>query len=127
MEYAQELELSLHYLKSNAALKSLEQDPYWPKWHSPWWHMLLLHEMGLVGEIPKSVIAAYVKAINKMPLKIFPIHPGDLPEGIDPYRGSPCHCQLGNLYQVLAAYGVDVDKEVPWIRPWFLLLRTMGS
>ena len=120
MEYAQELELSLHYLKSNAALKSLEQDPYWPKWHSPWWHMLLLHEMGLVGEIPKSVIAAYVKAINKMPLKIFPIHPGDLPEGIDPYRGSPCHCQLGNLYQVLAAYGVDVDKEVPWIRPWFL-------
>jgi hypothetical protein len=24
------------------------------------------------------------------------------------------------VYQVLSAYGVDVDKELPWIRPWFL-------
>lgn len=27
---------------------------------------------------------------------------------------------LGNVYQVLAARGVDVDSEAPWIRPWFL-------
>ena len=43
-----------------------------------------------------------------------------LPEGVDPHRGYPCHCQLGNVYQVLAAYGLDVDKKLPWIRPWFL-------
>jgi hypothetical protein len=55
-----------------------------------------------------------------MPLKIFPIQPGELPPGLDPYRGTPCHCQLGNVYQVLAEWGVDVDKELPWIRPWFL-------
>ena len=40
--------------------------------------------------------------------------------GLDPYRDSPCHCQLGNAYQVLAAWGVDVDTELPWIRPWLL-------
>jgi hypothetical protein len=43
-----------------------------------------------------------------------------MPAGIDPYRGSPCHCQVGNVYQVLAAWGLNVDKELPWIRPWFL-------
>jgi len=60
------------------------------------------------------------KSLNRIPLKIFPIHPKDMPEGVDPYRGSPCHCQLGNVYQVFAAWGVDVDQELPWIRPWFL-------
>lgn len=120
MDYSQELELSLHYLQSEAALKSIRTDSYWPKWDSPWWHMLLLHEMGLVKEIPDSVVAAYISAVNKMPLKIFPIHPGDLLEGVDPYRGVACHCQLGNVYQVLAARGVDVDLEAAWIRPWLL-------
>ena len=120
MDYQQELEASIRYLKSEKALKSLALDAYWPKWDSPWWHMLLLHEMRMTKEIPDAVITAYVEAINRIPLKIFPIHPEDMPPGIDPYRGSPCHCQLGNVYQVLAGRGVDVDKEVPWIRPWFL-------
>jgi hypothetical protein len=120
MEFARELELSLRYLKSDAALKSLQADAYWPKWDSSWWHMLLLYEMGLVAEIPEPVVSAYIEAINKIPLKVFPIQPEDMPKGIDPYRGSPCHCQLGSVYQVLAARGVDVDQSVPWIRPWFL-------
>lgn len=120
MEYAAELEQSLRYLKSVAALQAIRQDPYWPKWDHPWWHMLLLHEMGLTREIPASLMTAYVEAMNGIPLKIFPIQPGDLPEGVDPQRGTPCHCQLGNAYQVLAAYGVDVDRELPWIRPWLL-------
>lgn len=120
MDYQQELEASLRYLKSEKALKSLALDAYWPKWDSTWWHMLLLHEMGLTNEIPEAITAAYVTAINKMPVKIFPVHKEDMPPDVDPYRGSPCHCQLGNVYQVLAARGVDVDQEVNWIRPWFL-------
>jgi hypothetical protein len=120
MKFTQELELSLRYLKSDEALRNLEADAYWPKWNSPWWHMLLLYEMGLVHEIPKSVVSAYVEAINKMPLKIFPIQPEDTPEGVDPSRGSFCHCQVGNVYQVLFAHGVDVDQEAPWMRPWVL-------
>jgi len=76
--------------------------------------------MDQTSEIPESTIHSYVKALNKMPLKIFPIHPGELPKDIDPHRGASCHCHLGNVYQVLSAWGIDVDQEVPWIRPWML-------
>ena len=111
---------SLDYLGSHRALQSLDADPYWPKWDSPWWHMLLLHEMGRTRQIPKSVIERYVDALDKFPLKIFPVHPGEMPAGLDPYRDTLCHCYLGNVYQVLAAWGIDVDSELPWVRPWFL-------
>ncbi|AGH96685.1 hypothetical protein [Pseudobdellovibrio exovorus] len=120
MNYQQELEQSLNYLKSPQAIKSLQADAYWPKWDSSWWHMLLLHEMGLTHEIPETVVESYIAAINRIPVKIFPIYPEDMPAGVDLARGSPCHCQLGHVYQVLAARGVDVDSEVNWLRPWFL-------
>lgn len=120
MNFVKELEQSVAYLSSDKALKMLEADAYWPKWDSPWWHMLLLHEMGEASLIPSIVIEKYISKLNQIPLKIFPIQPEDMPEGIDPYRGTPCHCQLGNVYQVLATCGVDVDEELPWIRPWFL-------
>jgi len=114
------IEDSVQYLKSEEAMQRLKADPYWPKWNSPWWHMSLLHEMGETKRIPSLTIQNYIESLNQMPLKIFPIHPHDNPKGVDPYRGSPCHCQLGNVYQVLAAWGVSVDDEIPWIRPWFL-------
>jgi hypothetical protein len=119
MNFDAEVSDSVRYLASEAALNALEADAYWPKWDAPWWHMLLLHEMGRTSLIPAVAIEALVEALNRYPVKIFPIHPEDAPEGIDPQRGFPCHCQLGNVYQVLAAAGVDVDKELPWIRPWF--------
>lgn len=115
-----ELQQSIDYLKSDAALKTVGADAYWPKWNSPWWHMLLLHEMGETHQIPEAIVEAYIASLNRIPLKIFPIHAHEMPEGVDPYRGSPCHCQVGNVYQVLAKRGVDVDQELPWIRPWFL-------
>lgn len=118
--FEKEINESIDYLKSNSALKTVEADPHWPKWDSPWWHMLLLHEMGLSELIPKEILGAYVKSLNEIPLKIFPIQPDEMPRDIDPYRGSPCHCQLGNVFQVLSKCGIDVDRELPWIRPWFL-------
>jgi len=120
MDYAAELQETLNYLNSAQAIKDVERDAYWPKWNSPWWHMLLLHEMGETQRIPEAITIAFIASLNRMPLKIFPIEDTDMPADIDPYRGSMCHCQLGNVYQVLAARGVDVDKELPWIRPWFL-------
>lgn len=114
------LEQSVRYLQSAEAMKTVEADPYWPKWNSPWWHMLLLHEMRETQLIPEPIVRGYIASLNRIPLKIFPINPHEMPEGIDPYRGSPCHCQLGNVYQVLAKWGVNVDHELPWIRPWFL-------
>ncbi|MCO5142572.1 MAG: hypothetical protein M9962_05740 [Oligoflexia bacterium] len=118
--FSSEIENSIQYLASEEARKSLEVDAYWPKWHSPWWHMLLLHEMGEGKKIPTNTIQWFIDAVNRYPVKIFPIYSGEMPEGLDPYRASPCHCQLGNVYQVLAGYGIDVDKELPWIRPWLL-------
>lgn len=113
-----ELEATLTYLASPAAVESLRRDAYWPKWNSPWWHMLLLHEMGLAQRIPPSAVEALVEALEAYPVKIFPIHPGDLPAGVDPHCGTLCHCAVGNVYGVLAAAGVDVSARLPWLRRW---------
>jgi hypothetical protein len=109
---------SVAYLGSDAAQHSLELDPYWPKWHSPWWHMLLLHELGEARQIPARASAAMVAGIERL-LHIFPIHPSDAP-GADLQRDTSCHCALGTMYPVLAACGIDVERALPWVRPWFV-------
>lgn len=118
--YKTEIQKSIDYLSSDLALATIDTDPYWPKWNAPWWHMLLLHEMGETKLITKKMIEHHVASLNRFPIKIFPILPGEMPDDVDPFRGTPCHCQLGNVYQVLSEWGVEVDKELPWIRPWFL-------
>jgi len=100
---------SLEYLASPAALASLRRDVYWPKWDSPWWHMLLLHEMGEGRQIPAVAIEALVAELEATPSTEFL-------DGSDYH----CHCALGCVYQLLAGYGVDVDGRLPWIRGWFL-------
>jgi len=114
------LDASLAYLASDEALVHLAASNYWPKWHSPWWHMLLLHEMGETSRIPEIIILRFITTINAYRVKIFPVHAYEMPADADPYRHIACHCQLGHVYQVLAAWGIDVDVEIPWIRPWFL-------
>lgn len=111
---------SIAYLSSLEALNSIERDPYWPKWNSPWWHMSLLYELGKAQEIPKTAIDKMVKSLKTHYLPIFPIHENEVPAGIDPYRKIACFCAVGNMYQVLFHAGVDVDLELPWMRPWFL-------
>jgi len=37
MTTADAIEKSRSYLSSSEALQSIERDPYWPKWSSPWW------------------------------------------------------------------------------------------
>jgi hypothetical protein len=110
---------SIEYLGSAQALQSLKIHCYWPKWDAPWWHMLLLHEMGETTRIPEVAITHLIAALNRLPLKIFPIPPAELPSAQRLALDSGCHCQMGTVYGVLASWGVDVDKELPWIRPWF--------
>jgi hypothetical protein len=110
---------SLRYLASDAAMRSLEIDVYWPKWNSPWWHMLLLFELGEARRIPDGAVDKMIEALDAFPLKIFPVHVGDLPPGANPHRDVLCHCALGTMYQVLAACGRDVARELPWFEPWF--------
>lgn len=114
------IESSVGYLRSPDARVRLEQDAYWPKWDSPWWHMLALHEMGEAGRIPPEAVEAMITALDRMPLKIFPIVPEDNPGGFNLTRHSLCHCAVGCMYQVLHACGVDVDARLPWMRSWLL-------
>jgi hypothetical protein len=112
------IDTSLAYLGSDAALRSIEIDAYWPKWNSPWWHMLLLHELGEGHRIPAPVITAMVAGIDRL-RHIFPIRPDDAP-GANLQRDIACHCALGTMYQVLAGAGLDVDRALPWVKPWFV-------
>ncbi|MBK7889336.1 MAG: hypothetical protein IPJ84_00345 [Bdellovibrionales bacterium] len=117
---SQALQESKTYLASTEAMASITRDPYWPKWDSPWWHMMLLFELGLAHEIPKSAVEKMVATLKTHYLPIFPIRQEEVPEGTDPHRQIACLCAVGNMYQVLFACGVDVDKELPWMREWFL-------
>lgn len=118
--FVEAIKKSQLYLSSEAALRSIERDPYWPKWDSPWWHMSLLHEMGLAKEIPAPTISKMVRVLKSHYLPVFPIKEDEVPHGTDPYRKIACLCAVGNMYQVLYNAGVDVDKDLPWMRDWFL-------
>jgi hypothetical protein len=111
---------TLAYLGSAEAEASLEADPYWPKWASPWWRMTLLCELGQARAIPERAVAAMTRVLRTHYLEDFPLDPAALPPGVDPYRHVACHCALGTIHQVLRAAGVDVDAELPWIRAWLL-------
>src|SRR5688500_3902284 len=113
------VDASVVCLASDLALASLAEDSYWPKWDSPWWHMVLLFELGEARRIPTQAVRAMVAALDALPLHTFPLRPEDWPPGLHPSRHSSCHCALGCIDQVLGACGVDVDAELPWIRPWF--------
>ena len=117
--FKDEVGRSVEYLASHLAQDSIQQDPYWPKWDSPWWHMTLLWEMGLAELIPKSAVDAMVDAFRSRYLTFFPLRFDLLPPEIDTRRHVVCHCAVGTMYQVLSACEIEVDEELPWMRPWF--------
>ena len=83
--FERELADSVAYLESEAALASLATDVYWPKWHSPWWHMLLLWELGEARRIPARASAAVLAGIDGL-MHTFPItptvHESKIPRGL---------------------------------------------
>jgi hypothetical protein len=111
---------SVAYLESDQAERDIERDPYWPKWVSPWWHMVLLHELGLVGRIPRRAARLMAEAMDAHFLHEFPLRLSDVPRGLDPFRHIVCHCALGSMFRVLHDCGVDVEGALGWARPWFL-------
>jgi len=113
-------EQAISYLSSQEAFESVGIDPYWPKWNSPWWQMLLLHEMGLVAQIPKEIVERMIDALNEHYLKFFPFTEEELPAGRDVFSDVPCHCQLGTMHRLLTDYGVTVGTRLSWIKPWYL-------
>lgn len=113
------VESSRAYLSSAKAREALAADPYWPKWDSPWWHMLTLWELGRVDAVPRETAEAMLDALATRYLDFFPNPRQPLPPGKDAHRHAQCHCGLGNMYQVLRERGLDVDAKAPWIRRWF--------
>lgn len=113
------IEASVRYLSGDPALASVGEDPYWPKWGSPWWHMLLLFELGEARRIPAKMVTRMIGGLDAYPLKIFPITPEEL-GAANPSRDVMCHCAIGCMVQVLEACGTDVDRALPWARPWFV-------
>ncbi|NLI75960.1 MAG: hypothetical protein GX442_05890 [Candidatus Riflebacteria bacterium] len=111
---------SVAWLASPAVAASLARDAYWPKWHSPWWHIVLLWEMGLTDRIPRPALQALFDRVRAQYLDRFPFRVEDVPAGTDPLLGILCHCALGTLYQVFFCAGFDVDADWPWARPWLL-------
>jgi len=111
---------SLDYLESAAAIESIETDAYWPKWASPWWQMLTLHELGLTKAIPGVAVEKVLSALSTSYLTFFPFKEEDVPPGFDPLMHIPCHCQLGTMDQLFTTYGIDLNERLPWVRPWYL-------
>jgi hypothetical protein len=101
------IETSLAYLRSDAALQSLAEDVYQPKWDSPWWHALLLFELGAAERIPRPVIDAIAAGLDAAPRAL---------DADDTHGFVPCHCALGCMAQVLDVHGV----VLPWIEDWLV-------
>jgi len=111
---------STAYLASAKARESLAQDPYWPKWNSPWWHLTALFELDRADAIPREAAEAMLAAIEAKYLRFFPNPREPLPPGKDPHRDALCHCAVGNISSALAACGLDLDARAPWLRAWLL-------
>jgi hypothetical protein len=106
---------SISYLTSDAARESLAVDPYWPKWDSPWWHILAMDEAGAGADIPPAGTALLAEAFARHYPPVFPKTEAELPPGLTFERHILCHCALGCALRVLEARGHSV---VPWAGEW---------
>lgn len=107
-------------LSGERARASLSADPYWPKWDTPWWRITLLDELGLAERVPPTTAQALLAAARASYITFFPYRVEEVPAGCDPVRGSLCHCALGTLERVLTACGIAVERELPWVRGWYV-------
>lgn len=113
------LQESLQFLQSDKARTMLERDPYWPKWDGPWWHMMVLHELGLTKLIPQERIEQVLEAFRGYYLHYFPFKLEDVPAGKNPLNQIICHCQMGCIEQLLTAYGINFKEQFPWASDWY--------
>jgi len=118
--FVSEIEETVNYLNSAIAFESVADDPYWPKWDTPWWRVMTLFELGEIKQVPDKIIDKLIESMDSTYIHFFPFYEKDIPKDCDVYRQIPCHCALGCIYQALFAYGIDVDERLPWLRPWFL-------
>ena len=121
------IEETIDYLSSRLAVDSLNRDPYWPKWDSPWWRSLLLFEIGQGHLVPRSIAEQLVEKINTHYLHFFPFCEDEIPKDKDPYRHILCHCALGSVYKFFRSYFSDIDSMIPWARAWFIKYQLLDG
>ena len=112
------------YLSSSEAWASAMRDPYWPKWDSPWWHLLLLHELGLDPPEARTAAPILLESMHNHFLPAF--FPEELPAGKHPAHHIGCFCALGTMLPALEGFGCDVEASLPWAREW-MMKHTMAS
>lgn len=115
------IEDSIKFLESYSDLPIEQSGNSRRKWDGLWWHMAALYEMGEVKQIPESAIAKAKYILEAQTWPIFIKSAEDQPTTeIDNMKMDCCHCELAVYYMILMDYGCDLDKELPWIREWFL-------
>ncbi|KAA0966406.1 hypothetical protein FQ087_09295 [Sporosarcina sp. ANT_H38] len=115
------IEGSIQFLESNPDFYMGHCQDSRRKWNGAWWHMATLYEMGEVKQIPESAIARAKYLLEAQTWPTFIIYADDHPiSEIDRMKMDCCHCELAVYYMILMDYGCDLDKELPWIREWFL-------
>ena len=91
------------------------------KWDGPWWHMATLFEMGESRKVPRAAAERALELLKRGAWPRFVITAEDAPGSeADRAKMDCCHCELGVFYMVLSSCGFEVDRDLPWIRPWFL-------
>jgi hypothetical protein len=111
---------SVAYLGSPEAEASIARDPYWPKWHSPWWHVLALEEAGHLDAVPAGVLLALMERTRQHFVPSFPVDPSELPAGKDWWLDVICPGALSTLLRVLLMRGIDGEAGIPWARGWLV-------
>ncbi|WP_172253990.1 prenyltransferase/squalene oxidase repeat-containing protein [Saccharibacillus deserti] len=114
-------EASIRFLKTTSSLEPPHDEGSRHKWDGAWWHMAALYEMGQVRLIPESAIVQAQTLLRTRVWPVFVIEDRDGPvlsQDLD--KWDCCHCELAVFYQILQAYGCDLDDEMPWIREWLL-------
>jgi len=115
------IEESIRFLESTSQWVTAHGEHTRQKWDGAWWHMSVLYEMGEVSQIPESVIAKAKHLLETQVWQTFVISIDDQPTTEnDKMKMDCCHCELAVFYKILMAYGYDLDRELPWIREWFL-------
>lgn len=110
---------SIDYLDSDQADLSIQADPYWPKWNSPWWHMTLLYELGLSKRIPSRALRSFEAGLEQY-LQFFPFTEAEVPSGRDPISDVLCMCALATADRILRSVDCQVDLVFPWLREWYV-------
>ena len=119
MIYLSEKDISIIQNNINKNIHLLSTDVYWPKWNNPWWFILFLAETDNYNYIPQDILFLYVEKLKNQYLHFFPISESELGgKTINGFSDIICFCFLGCIFKVYSLCGIDILKEVPWLRDW---------